>query len=60
MVYGNVNAITRDHNANHNPQGNAFGLSCGNGNVNGPIDCGGGNNNNPNNHEDNGNGAGQQ
>ena len=36
IVFGTVEMITRVPD----PPGNAFGHSCGNGNVAGPIDCG--------------------
>jgi len=52
-VYGDVNAITRDDVGHSDPNGNAFGHSCGNAHVGGPSDCGGGNNNNPNDNNDN-------
>lgn len=36
IVFGTIEMITNVPN----PQGNAFGHSCGNGNVSGPSDCG--------------------
>ncbi|MCC6802498.1 MAG: hypothetical protein IT319_06420 [Anaerolineae bacterium] len=36
IVFGTVETITKVPN----PRGNAYGHSCGNGNVSGPSDCG--------------------